>query len=280
MTLRGYLTIYVNLCWAFGQLIAAGVLEGFATNTTQWAYRIPFGLQWIFPLPLIVLIWFAPESPWWLVRKGQLQDAEKSIRRLRSKATYAASGPEDTIALIQHTNAIEDETKSGTSYWSCFKGVNFRRTEIACMAWSAQIWCGIPLGGTPAYFFTQAGLSSSNAFALSCGGLGLACIGTIISWFLIGKFGRRTLYIWGLALLVLLLIIVGIIDAATPAGNPSSYSQASLVLIYLLVYYLTIGPVCYAIVSEISAVRLRNKTVCLARVSYYVSQVYVSLMPM
>lgn len=25
MALRGYLTVYVNLCWAFGQLISAGV---------------------------------------------------------------------------------------------------------------------------------------------------------------------------------------------------------------------------------------------------------------
>lgn len=41
MALRGYLTVYVNLCWAFGQLVAAGILSGFSTGTTQWAYKIP-----------------------------------------------------------------------------------------------------------------------------------------------------------------------------------------------------------------------------------------------
>lgn len=42
LRLRGYLIVYVNLCWAIGQLIAAGVLRGFADDTTHWAYRIPF----------------------------------------------------------------------------------------------------------------------------------------------------------------------------------------------------------------------------------------------
>jgi SP family general alpha glucoside:H+ symporter-like MFS transporter len=41
MALRGHLTVYVNLCWAFGQLIAAGVLSGFSNGTTKWAYKIP-----------------------------------------------------------------------------------------------------------------------------------------------------------------------------------------------------------------------------------------------
>lgn len=45
MALRGYLTVYVNLCWAFSQLISAGVQSGFAGNDTQWSYRIPFAVQ-------------------------------------------------------------------------------------------------------------------------------------------------------------------------------------------------------------------------------------------
>jgi hypothetical protein len=33
--------VYVNLSWAFGQLIAAGVLSGFSNGATKWAYKIP-----------------------------------------------------------------------------------------------------------------------------------------------------------------------------------------------------------------------------------------------
>lgn len=64
VALRPYLTTYVNACWVIGQLIAAGVTRGFASNTTQWAYRIPYAIQWVWPLPIALITFFAPESPW------------------------------------------------------------------------------------------------------------------------------------------------------------------------------------------------------------------------
>jgi MFS transporter, SP family, general alpha glucoside:H+ symporter len=269
LALRGYLTVYVNLCWAFGQLIAAGVLRGFVNGTTQWAYRIPFAIQWVWPVPLFIILWFAPESPWWLVRRNRTEDAIKSIRRL-SQATEETAVR--TVALIVHTNKIEDEAQTGTSYWDCFRGVDLRRTEIVCMTFAAQIWCGSSLGGTPAYFFVQAGLNPSVSFDFSVGGLGLASIGTIVSWFLLGHIGRRTLYVWGLGILAGLLLIVGIVASASDSST-SSFVQAGLVLAWLWTYYLTVGPVCYAIISEIPSSHLRNKSICLSRISYYISQV-------
>lgn len=47
--LRGYLTTYVNLCWAIGQLIAAGVLRGCLGIQGEMGYRIPFAIQWVCP---------------------------------------------------------------------------------------------------------------------------------------------------------------------------------------------------------------------------------------
>jgi SP family general alpha glucoside:H+ symporter-like MFS transporter len=41
LVLRGYLTAFVNLCWAIGQLLSAAVLKGLVTNPTQWRY-VPF----------------------------------------------------------------------------------------------------------------------------------------------------------------------------------------------------------------------------------------------
>ncbi len=45
--LRGYLTTYVNLCWAIGQLLAAGVLTACLGIDNEWGYRIPFAVQWV-----------------------------------------------------------------------------------------------------------------------------------------------------------------------------------------------------------------------------------------
>lgn len=269
LALRGYLTVYVNLCWAIGQLVAAGVLKGFVKRTDEWAYRIPFAIQWAWPLPLVAVLFFAPESPWWLVSKGRLEDAAKSISRL-SEASHKTA--EETIALIMHTQKIEAESETGTSYWDCFKGINLRRTEIVCMVFAAQIWCGQSLGGTPTYFFLQAGLDASVSFSFSTGGLGLACVGTIVSWFLMTHIGRRALYVWGLGILALIMLVVAIM-ASVSLSKGSSFGQAGLVLVWLLSYYLTVGPVCYAIIAEIPASNVRNKSICLSRISYYFSQV-------
>jgi MFS transporter, SP family, general alpha glucoside:H+ symporter len=271
MALRGYLTVYVNLCWAFGQLISAGVQSGFADVSTQWAYRVPFAIQWVWPIPLFAILFFAPESPWHHVRNDRTAEAEKCIMRLGSASQR--ENAMQTVAMMVHTNEIEKSICEGTSYLDCFRGIDRRRTEIACMAFAAQPFCGLAMGGTPTYFFVQAGLPASISFKMSVGGLGLASVGTIIAWYLLHGFGRRTLYLWGLGILMLLLMAVGFTSVGAANSVGGNYAQASLMLMWLLVYYLTVGPICYTIISEISSTRLRNKSVCLSRISYYIAQI-------
>ena len=57
LVLRGYLTAFVNLCWAIGQLLSAAILKGLVNNTTQWSYRIPFAVQWVWVSKLLQLKW-------------------------------------------------------------------------------------------------------------------------------------------------------------------------------------------------------------------------------
>ncbi|RKK51584.1 hypothetical protein BFJ66_g6081 [Fusarium oxysporum f. sp. cepae] len=107
---------------------------------------------------------------------------------------------------------------------------------------------------------------------MSVGGLGIASVGTIISWWLL-PLGRRTLYLWGLGLLTAVLMIVGFISVGAGDSQAGNYAQASMMLIWLGVYYMTVGPVCYAIISEVSSTRLRNKSVCVSRIAYYIAQI-------
>lgn len=54
IALRPILTSFVNLCWVIGQFISAGVLRGILEREDQWAWRIPYALQWIWPVPIII----------------------------------------------------------------------------------------------------------------------------------------------------------------------------------------------------------------------------------
>lgn len=60
VALRAYLTTYVNLCWVMGQFLASAVLKGVSNREDEWAYRLPYALQWMWPIPLIIGITFAP----------------------------------------------------------------------------------------------------------------------------------------------------------------------------------------------------------------------------
>lgn len=140
LALRGYLTAYINLCWCIGQFIASGVLKGLSTNTTEWGYRIPFAVQWAWPVPLFIAALLAPESPWFLVRTGKLESAKRSLERL-SEPDHAVDH-DATIALMVHTDKLEKDEQAGVSYLDCFKGTNRRRTEIAVMCFVSQVTDG------------------------------------------------------------------------------------------------------------------------------------------
>jgi hypothetical protein len=45
---------------------------------------------------------------------------------------------QNIVAMMVHTNEIEQETVQGTSYIDCYKGTDWRRTEIACMTFAVS----------------------------------------------------------------------------------------------------------------------------------------------
>lgn len=96
--------------------------------SNEWGYRIPFAIQWFWPILLSPLVFLALESPWYLVRQNRLNDAEKSIRRLPRAS--AGIDPKKTLATIVYTNNLEEQLSVGTTYWDCFTGFELRRTEI------------------------------------------------------------------------------------------------------------------------------------------------------
>lgn len=204
--LRHYLTAYVNLCWVIGQFISAGLVNGLVNNTTPWGYKIPFAVQWVWPLPIIIGTFLAPESPWWCVRKGRYDEARHSLKRLARKEGFDSRDEDRAMALMIYTNEMEKQLAEGTRYLDCFKGVDLRRTEIVCMTWIAQTLSGTVVGGLSSFFYTTAGISTRNAYKLSWGQTGIGAAGTIASWFIMNKVGRKKLMCGGMVVMFCLLL--------------------------------------------------------------------------
>lgn len=138
LALRGVLTSYTNLCFVMGQLLANGVTAGTSRLADHWAYSIPFALQWFWVAIIVPGMFFIPESPWWLVRRGRFDEAEHALRRLASKEVDVAA----TLAVITETDRLEQEIEAGSTYWDCFRSVNLRRTEISIGVYSIQVLSG------------------------------------------------------------------------------------------------------------------------------------------
>ncbi|KAJ6013732.1 hypothetical protein N7540_008323 [Penicillium herquei] len=272
VALRGYLTTYVNCCWGIGQLIGVGVIKAMLGRDDQWAYRIPYGLQWIWPLPLFIGISLAPESPWWLVRKGRTQDAKRALERLTNKKADPDFDADETISMMVHTTALEAKITQGASYLDCFKGVDLRRTEIVCMAWAFQNLSGNSFSNYSTYFLEQAGLSDSNSYSFAMGQYGINVVGTFGAWFLMAMgVGRRTLIVYGLCGLCTMLMVMGFLGLVPEAHQTqASMATGSMMLVWALFYQLTVGTVCYSLVAEFSTRRLQIKTVVLGRCLYNV----------
>lgn len=274
LALRGYLTGYVNMCMIIGQFISAGVLDGLVNVKSEWGYRIPFAVQWIWPVPLFTIILFAPESPWWLVRKRRVMEAERCVRRLTSKSEAEAK---ETVAMMIHTTNFEEEVESGVTYRDCFRGTNLRRTEISCIVFCGQTLAGMFLALNATYFFEQAGVSPSDAYKVGVGANGIAFIGTITGFICLAYIGRRTLYLYGMIFETGVMFLIGILSASPPSAG-TKWAQVALCLVWTFVFDITIGTVAYTISSETSAMALRVKTVVVAKNAHNVVNIISSVL--
>ncbi|KAK9322270.1 general substrate transporter [Lipomyces orientalis] len=269
IALRGYLTTYVNLCWVIGQVIASGVLRGMLSVESEWGYRACYAIQWFWPIPIVIGVYFAPESPWWLVRCNKPEEAAKAVDRLTTKADPNFN-TEQKVAMMVHTNEMERKVSEGTSYLDCLKGVELRRTEIVCIVWLMQAFCGSALMGYSTYFYEQAGLATTQSFNFTLIQYGLGAFGTMFSWIAMTYCGRRTLYLTGMGIMFVLLVIIGGLSFVPSSNTGGSWAIGSMLLIFTLVYDCTVGPVCYSLVAEIPSTRLRSKSIVLARNTYNV----------
>jgi SP family general alpha glucoside:H+ symporter-like MFS transporter len=277
VALRGIMNAGINLAYVIGQFIASGVGKGVSNNTTQWAYRIPFAIQWIWIPILAISLWFAPESPWWLVRQGRRDEALVSLRRLArssSKVDVAA-----TLSMIETTTIHEAEVEKSTSFAECFRGTNRLRTEVALMVQTWQVITGISLIGYAVYFFELAGLPIPASFDMGVGNTAIGFVATCCSWFLMSFAGRRTIFMTGVGIMALSQILIGILDCLPNyTSRPAlAWAQAGLLDLLTAVFQGSVGPINFVIFAEIGSTRLRSHTCALATSTGSIFQIIMTV---
>ncbi|KAH8746196.1 maltose permease [Hyaloscypha finlandica] len=265
LRLRAPATQMLQMFWAIGSIIVGGITYHYQSRDDSSAYRVPIALQWMFPTPLAILLYIAPESPWWLVRKGRLAEAEKAVKRLGRASS--GDNPADAVAMMRRTIELEKSEKR-PSLVELWKGTDLYRTLIVCGVYASQNLTGNLIANQAVYFFKQAGMADNTAFALGLITSALQWIMVMLSWILTTYLGRRTIYVYGQFISCAFLVALGI-AASVGVSKAASNAQASLGLIVSVLFCLGPAPASWVIIGETSSVRLRPLTTGVGRGAYY-----------
>jgi sugar porter (SP) family MFS transporter len=228
-----------------------------------WALILAGGLLWL------------PESPRYFVMKGKLDQAAKVLERLRDQhAGSELVQAELTEIIANHEYEMSVIPQSGyfSSWANCFKGglrnpaSNLRRTILGTSMQMMQQWTGINFifyFGTT--FFTQLG-TIQNPFLISLITTLVNVCSTPISFWIIEKFGRRSIMIWGALGMVVCEFIVGIIGV-TDSSKPAVSAMISFICIYIFFFATTWGPGAWVVIGEVFPLPIRSRGVALSTAS-------------
>lgn len=270
--LRPYVTAWVCMCWGAGILLSSGVVRAVVNVQGDWGWKLPFCCQWVWPIPLIIIAYLAPESPWNCVRRGKFEQARRSLMRLASDSSEKEREVNAQLAYIRYTTDMEKAETEGATFLDCFRGTNLRRTEINCVVWATQILCGNAILGYSVEFLETAGFSEVQAFDVNISLSACYIIGGIICWLLFPHFGRATIYMAGNTFMFVCLIIIGGLGFVN--STKASLAIGILLVISTLANMITTGPACYPIVAETPSGRLRYKTIVIGRFVYNLTGIF------
>lgn len=161
-------------------------------------------------------------SPSYLVVRGKLDAARQSLARL-----YGQDNSIDArLAHLQSGIRHEMELSKGTSYLDCFKRTDLERTLTAILITMGTGLVGSAFLAQNIYFLILTGLNAIHAFDINIGGFALALLLMPFTWYYGDRFGRRSIYLVGTAVNIVVLAIVGGLGYASPLNKSATWAVA------------------------------------------------------
>ncbi len=218
----------------------------------EQVWRAMFGAEMIPNVLFILLLLVVPESPRWLVSKGQVKKAYAILARVSGRETAR-----DEIAQIQGSTSQEQ-----SSIRELFKP-GLRMALIVGLGLSIfgqMTGINIVIYYGP-MILEQAGLMVDGAlqYQVALGVINL--IFTLIALWKVDTWGRRPLLLWGMAVVTLTLGITGILFML---GLTSSLWIVAVLGVYMACEALSICAVIWVLTPEIFPNRIRGRAMSIA----------------
>ncbi|SPO24243.1 probable monosaccharide transporter [Ustilago trichophora] len=257
--------------WAItiGLLCASLATYGTKTRADKSSWLIPVGIQLAFAVLLCGFFLILPESPRWLVKKGNHEKASRSLARLNSTDVDDPIVRSE-LSVIQ-TNLDIELTHSTGSYLDCFKFNDrryFLRSFTGIFIQAFQQLTGINFIFYFGTRFFQSALPDSDPFVFSVVSNVVNVVTTIPGMYMMERVGRRNLLIFGAIWMCACELIVAVVGTTVPTSNTSGgKALVAFVCIYIAGFASTWGPAAWVVCGEIFPLAIRAKALSLCTAS-------------
>lgn len=265
---RGRLVSLFQLSVTIGILVA--YLVGLALDHSE-GWRWMLGLGCVPALVLAFGMLRMPQSPRWLVMRGEDFEARATLAKIRV---------DEPAAIDRELAEIHGEIDTEPGRWG----------ELLQPAVRAALLVGVGLAvlqqvtgiNTVIYYaptiveFT--GVGSSGASILAAVGVGVVNVAmTVVALRLLDRAGRRVLLMVGVSGMTLALLALG---AAFEGGGQSTLSSAVAIgslMVFVASFAVSLGPIFWLLNSEIYPLGVRSKAAGIGTMANWIANFSVSL---
>lgn len=263
-THRGIIVSMYMVSWPLGSLMAAWITYGAFRIDSSWSWRLPSLLQCLVSVVQIAIVWFAPESPRWLIYNGRNEEALAFFTKYHGYGDPNAPLVRFEMAEVVATLEMEKEQKQ--SRWQAYFSSPGMRHRFFLNAWIPMMlqWSG---NGLTSYYLTRVlnsiGVTDSKTQLVINGCLSIWSLLTAAVFAgLVDRLGRRTLFLLGMAGMLLSYIIWTVCSAINQQRNFQDTGLAAAVIVMIMVFsafYHVQSPIAPTYVMEILPFALRSK---------------------
>lgn len=240
--IRGKLLTLNQLCLCLGLLLSYLAAVYFESSTNGWRYMFA-----VMALPAAVYgccMLFLPESPRWLLSRGNTGACARMMKRM---------GVENIVAAMQELKQEDDEPNNG-QWTDLIKPWLLKPILLGLLLMYLSVFTGFDamIFYAPS-IFKGAGFASNTASLMATFGLGVVnLLMTAVSMGVVDRMGRRPLLLRGMSVMSLALGMAGLSLALHgELGNWGGWLLIGCLCVFVGSFAVSLGPVTGVIVSEI-----------------------------